>query len=480
MASLRTVQALGVLTKIITLAFGVLQTAIVLRILSPAEFGIVGIVVSIGSLVGVSQHVGIVDATIREVAAARDAVRRAHVFWVSLWIRLLVTVPLSLLLALLATVIGTRLYPLPDVPHLVRLMSLVLVLQGVQGVVGGLYTGVRAFATLYAFQLVTAAVNIPLFAYLTFRRGVMGFFEAMAITTVIFLVLLAMRARRVNGGTLPHPPMDAFRVVVRDILHTSVWTYVARILSVAWQRVPLLLLGRFAPPDVVGLFNVALTFGSKLVILAQAIGEVNLAFLSRAFARSREAFRVLAARTLDEVGAVTLLGAGFLALFSRELLRLVAGEPYEAAATATAVVTWAYALYAFLDIGSNTLFVPARRAHHRAAVFATLFGVTVGAMAFLEASPLIVSAWGLLAGALASVAVGEVLARRLGGLSLVTNTLRVLLIPGVALMIASLSSVALLPRIVLAVGAGGAIVWVLLSILRAQKDHARAEVAHVS
>ncbi len=123
MVTIRTVQVWGVLTKVGTVALGVVQTAIILRLLGPEAYGIVGIVVSIGALVGVSQHVGVVDAAIREIAVADTPARRAAVFWVSIWFRLAVTVPISVALFLVAPWIGARLYALQDIPHLVRLMS---------------------------------------------------------------------------------------------------------------------------------------------------------------------------------------------------------------------------------------------------------------------------------------------------------------------------------------------------------------------
>jgi O-antigen/teichoic acid export membrane protein len=443
-----------------TAALGILQTAIILRILSPAQYGIIGIVVSLGSLVGVSQHVGVVDATIREIAVAVDARRRAHVFWVSLWFRLLVTVPISVVFAALGPLIGTRLYPFPDVPRLVQLTSLILILQGIQGVVGGAYTGKLAFGRLYLFQLLMAAVNVPLFAGMTSWHGVRGFFEAVVVSTGAFIVLLALFLREALGGTLVHPRLQEMRIVLSDIVHTGAWTYVARILSVAWQRVPVLLLGWWASPDVVGLFNAALTFGSKLVILASALGEVNLAFLSSAFARSRQAFTDLAKETLEDVGAAVLVGAGFLALFADVLLNVLAGEAYGSAATVTTFVTWAYALFAFLDIAANTVFVPARRAQFRALSFGALFGGTLGTMFFLRATPLLAGGMGTVIGGLFGTIVGEVLARNRMQMTLFSGKLGILLVPGGLLAVGSFAQPSLVLRVALFLCAGGAILWI--------------------
>ncbi len=466
MTSLRTVQVWGVITKVLTVALGVLQTAVVLRILSPAQYGIIGIVVSLGSLVGVSQHVGVVDATIREIAVSTEPRRRAHVFWVSLWFRLLVTVPISVVLAFLAPWIGRRVYPYPDVSLLIVLTSVILILQGIQGVVGGAYTGRRAFGRLYALQVVMAVVNVPLFGFMTWWYGVRGFFEAVILSTAIFISLLVVFLHEAIGGRLVHPRRHEVRGVLRDIVHTGSWTYVARILSVAWQRVPILILGWWVSVDVVGLFAVALTFGSKLVILASALGEVNLAFLSTAFAHKREEFQRLARSTLDDVGAALLLAAGFLGLFADVLLRLVAGTPYSAATGVTILVTWGYALFAFLDIGTNSLFVPARRSELRALGFGALFITTGVVLWALRGQPLLGAAVSVLAGAIAGILTGEVAARARMGLTFFSRTLVFLLIPGGLLAIASAFALPLIIRGLLSALCGGVMVWAAFPSLR--------------
>lgn len=431
MTNIRTVQVWGVLTKLATAALGVAQTAIVLRLLGPEAYGIVGIVTSLGALVGVSQHVGAVDAAIREIAVAEDPERRAAVFWVSLWFRLAVTAPISLVLVLLASWIGTYVYPLPDVPYLIRLTGLLLIVQGVQGILGGAYTGQRAFGVLYVLQLVTAVANIPLFAGLVWLRGTRGFFEGAIVAAVGFSVLLALFLRRALGGSIQHPARSLVALVFRDLLHTSGWTYLARILSVAWQRIPVLLLGRWTSPDVVGLFTAAITFGSKLQLLAAALGEVNLSFMSHAFAQSRDAFRRLALRTLKDVGAVTLVGALFLILFADVLVSLLFGPEYQRAIPFIRGVTWAYAAFSFLDITTNTVFVPVRRSHLRAGGFFILCVVSVGVMLALRDSPTTAAIVGVLAGGLGGLLTAMLLAATRMRLSLIPPSLVVPLVVAV-------------------------------------------------
>jgi O-antigen/teichoic acid export membrane protein len=476
--SLRSVQIWGILTKAATVGLGIIQTAIILRILSPAQYGIVGIIVSLGSLIGVSQHVGVVDAAIREIAAATDARRRAHVFWVSLWFRMAITVPLSFLLLILAPWIETRFYPFPGVTYFLQLSSIILILQGLQGIVGGAYTGKLAFGRLYRFQVGMALVNVPIFVGMTWWRGIGGYFEGVILSTGLFVLLLSLGLRSALGGILVHPSRSDMGSVLRDILHTGVWTYIARILSVAWQRVPLLLLGRWAPPETVGLFNVALTFGSKLVILASAIGEVNLAFLSSAFASSRDAFRAMARRTAEDVGITILLGAGLLSAFTDILLTVFAGPEYREAARVTMLVTWGYAAFAFVDIVTNTFFVPSRRSNARAGIFLVLVAGTSVTMWLFRATPLTAAGMGTLIGGCAALLVTEFVARR-HALSLLTGRVALLGSAVIFLTVLAAANMPLSLRLIVTLAIYGLAAWGLLARLRGSPSAPASGVSNV-
>ena len=80
-------QFLSLFTKAVTTALGIAQSIIVIRILSPAEYGLVGLVMSVGGVIGVSQHLGIVDGAIREIAILKNKREVGKVFWVSHLVR---------------------------------------------------------------------------------------------------------------------------------------------------------------------------------------------------------------------------------------------------------------------------------------------------------------------------------------------------------------------------------------------------------
>jgi len=459
MSELRTTQIWGSITKVVTIVLGVIQTVIILHILTPAQYGIIGIVTALASLVGVSQNVGVTDATIREIAMTDDVKHRAHIFWVSLWFRMLFTLPISLLLVLFAGYIGTHIYKLPEIQTLIYIMSGVLILQGIQGVLGGVFSGLRVFGLLYIFQMITAILNIIIFAVFAYFYGVTGFFTAMALSTTIFILMLVAFLPKAIGGKLEHPGKKDFVVIWKDIFHTGFWTYLARIFSVAWQQAPMLLLGKWTTPETVGLYNVALSFGSKLTVLAAAIGEVNLAFLSNAYAKGKDNFRLLADKTLDEVGVLLLLSAGAMAFLSDLLLKIFAGSAYASALSVTVLVCWAYAFFAFLDISTNTVFVPSRRSQYRTLSFGVLIVVTLITMFTLRQNPLMAAGWGVLVGGASAVVIATFLSQKYCGVALVPKKLVIAFLPALILFVGSLVYPVLFVRLLILVVVGGVIVW---------------------
>jgi len=170
---------------------------------------------------------------------------------------------------------------------------------------------------------------------------------------------------------------------------------------------------------------------------------VNLAFLSFAFATSRDAFRRLAVRTLEDVGAVTLIGSLFLILFADVLVPFLAGAAYVGAVPLMVTVTWGYAAFAFLDIATNTVFVPSRNSHLRAASFGVLAVVSILVIVLMRGIPLQAAGVGVLAGGGAGLLAAVVLARGRMEFPLFPRALVVPLILSAVLTVLPLASLSL-------------------------------------
>src|SRR3989344_3149405 len=338
-------QVLSLVTKAVTTALGIIQSVIVVRLLSRGEFGLVGLVMSIGGVIGVSQHLGIVDGAIREIAVLKNRREVGKVFWVSHIAGQIVTVPLSAGLFFLAGLIAVKFYNRPDIIPYIQIFALSLILQGLQDVLGATLTGIKKFVSLYIAQIVTAAINIVVFGYLTWRWGITGFFWAVIITTSIMLVILTALIVKELRGSLALPSWDDIRQYGRRVLRIGVFMYISRIFFVLWQRLPILILGAALSADDLGDLNVSLTFGSKLTIIAMALSEVNLSWMSTLYAREKKEFERVATRNMHRVLVVMLLLTLVMLFFTPEILRYIIGSQYMNAQPLILIMTLAF----FLD-----------------------------------------------------------------------------------------------------------------------------------
>lgn len=421
---------MSLVTKAITMSLGMAQVVLVVRLLSRAEYGLVGLVMSIGSLIGVSQHLGIVDGAIREIAVRHKPAEIGKVFWVSNLARQVVTLPLSLLLVGLAGLIAERLYQRPEIINWLQLYAAVLVLQGFQDVLGATLTGLKRFRELYAIQIVTAVINVVVFGYLTWRVGVVGFFWAVIITTLIMVLLLGVFVWRQLRGYLRWPSWAEIQHYGRDVMRIGAFMYLSRILFVVWQRLPILVLGGVLAAEELGSLNVAQAFGSKLTIIAAALSEVNLAWMSSLFATRQDEFRQVVQRNMQRVLLMMTGLTLVLLFFTPEILRYVIGAEYLPAERMILVTTVAFFLYALLDIGTSSLFVSADQSRLRAGTYGLMSAVTMllmGGVYWWRPEPLWATV-AVLAGGLAAYVTMVVVAQRRFAVQLLTPQLLVFLL----------------------------------------------------
>jgi O-antigen/teichoic acid export membrane protein/glycosyltransferase involved in cell wall biosynthesis len=399
------------------------------------DFGLVGLVMSIGGVIGVSQHLGIVDGAIREIAVLKSRREQGKVFWVSHLARQVVTVPLSLILYFLAPIIAIKIYHHPDIIPYIQIFALSLILQGLQDVLGASLTGIKKFVPLYVVQMITAAVNIPIFGYLTWRWGIAGFFWAVIVTTSIMVVMYIGSIWYALRGDLGLPSWQDIRFYARKVLRIGFYMYLSRIFFVVWQRLPLLILGAVLSANDLGDLNVSLTFGSKLTILAMALSEVNLSWMSSLFARERKEFERVVTRNMQRVLVVMMILTLVLVFFTPEILRYVIGAQYMNAQPLILIMTLAFFLYSLTDIGTSSVFVPADKPIYRTYIYGLMIAVTGGLILAVKHGTSLTAAFAVLGGAVAVYLAMLYVAKRKFQISLVNGRLALFLV-GLAASIA--------------------------------------------
>ncbi len=369
--SLGRIQFMSLLTKGITTVLGIAQSLIVVRLLPPDQFGLVGLVMSIGGVIGVFQHLGIVDGAIREIATLKKARDIGKVIWVSTLVRQAVTIPLSILLFFFAETIAVSIYHRPEIVPYIRLFASILVLQGFQDVFGATLTGMKAFFSLYLVQIATAILNIAAFGYALWAYGTVGFFYAIIATTVVMVLAFLVIIIRSPHAQLQLPTWPDIKYFSRRVMQVGVFMYGSRIFFVLWQRLPLLMLGGVLASEQLGYMNIALAFGARLTIIAAALSEVNLSWMSSLFASKRHEFNAIVTHNMQRVFVLMATLTAVIIFFVPEIL-FVAGKNYAPAEVFIYVLTFAFFIYSLLDIGSNSVFVAANNAKSRMAIYGVM------------------------------------------------------------------------------------------------------------
>lgn len=428
--NLARIQLLSVATKAVTTVLGVVQSIIIIQVLSKTEYGIVGLVMSIGGLIGVSQHLGIVDGAIREIAVRSNKKEIGKVFWVSHIARQAVTLPLSLALLALAGFISIRIYNRPEIIPYIQLFAASLILQGLQDVLGATLTGMKKFISLYVVQIITATFNIIAFGLLTWKFQVAGFFWAVIITTTLMVIMLTALIAKELAGHLALPSWADIKLYGKHLLHIGIFMYISRIFYVIWQRLPILLLGGVLIGERLGDLNISLTFGSKLIILAAALSEVNLSWMSTLFANRRDEFAHVVTRNMHRV--LVLLAGITIALlfFIPEILTYIIRKPeYSEAQPFIILLTVAFFLYSLIDLGTSSIFVSANKPKMRAIIFGilTIISGAISVIALLVGGNAFLAVAGMLIGAIVAYIAMVIVAKRSFAITLVPIHLGILL-----------------------------------------------------
>ena len=61
-------QVISIISRLMALILGVVQSIVITRILTVAEFGIIGIVGAVGAMFGIAQHFGLASGTTKKIS----------------------------------------------------------------------------------------------------------------------------------------------------------------------------------------------------------------------------------------------------------------------------------------------------------------------------------------------------------------------------------------------------------------------------
>ncbi len=372
-------QIISLMSRGFAMAVGILQSFFIVRILSVGEWGLVQIAVSIGGALGIYQHLGLASGSTREISQAKNDDEVFKVFVTSLFVRYLMTLPLTIGLFFLAHYIATDKYSHPELTLPLQLYAFVMVFQGAQSILNSVISGTKRFKHLFIYQALISFVSLVLFIPFVFFYKTVGYFYAMLIFNAICTAILLVLALKPLKTKFPLPSKKEFKVLLKDLLSISLAIYVVKVIYTMWEKVGPLVLGIELTPEVVGVFAFAMLYAKKIVNVSDAITDVNLPVLSEKFAKNIEDFKSTFSSNFDKI-FVVILALGFTAVYwSPEAVGLlVGGNKYDESLPLIIPLTYAFILYSFINVAKSSVIIPAKLTKEMIISFLILIGMTLG------------------------------------------------------------------------------------------------------
>ncbi len=283
-------QVLGVITKMFTTLIGIAQAFIVVRILTPAEYGFIGLALAVSGIADVVQNLGINVSMTREIALNKDARAIPKIFYSTLGLRLIVSFVVALLLFFFSDAIAVGIYEKPELAILLRMLSLGVFAQGLSGLASAAVSSLRRFKVLFFVQAIFAAVNFVLFASLTYKFRMVGYFAAVIVSfTLSFIVMIIIFLKSIDDFRI-FPTKAEIKKVWKDILSLGMFMALLRLAYIFWEKAAILFLGVYYinDLDLIGQYNFAMNFSSKFLLLTTAIVAVNVPVFSAHYAKGEK------------------------------------------------------------------------------------------------------------------------------------------------------------------------------------------------
>ncbi len=358
---------------------GIVQSIIIVRILSVGEYGLVTLAMSIGGAFGVYQNLGLTSGSTREISSADSKQEIFKIFITSTVIRYLMSIPLAFVLLFFSYEIAVNQYGSPELVAPLKIFALVLLIQGVQGIFNSVMSGMQRFRQLFVYQVAIAFVGVLLYVPLVYLFKVDGYFYALALFNILATIWLGVMAMGPLKGEFVLPNREDFKRLFKEILSISLAIYAVKIIYTYWQKSGPLLLGLDYSAEAVGLFGFALLYAGKLMTVSDSITDVNLPVLSKKFVTNVEEFKQLFSQNFDKVFAFIVLAATTAVFWVQDIFNILIGDnKYDDAVPFVMPLVFAFVFYSIVNIVKSSIFVPAKYVKEMIIAFLLMLFSTAG------------------------------------------------------------------------------------------------------
>jgi O-antigen/teichoic acid export membrane protein len=366
-------QIISMLSQGTAMLLGIVQTFVIIRILSVGEWGVVQLAVSIGGALGIYQHLGLVSASTREISSAEKKEDIFKIFVTSSIIRYCVTLPIAVALFFFAHYLATSFYKNTSLVIPLQIYAITLVFQGVQGILNSVISGTKRFRALFIYQIAIAFVSILINIPLVYLYRVNGFFYSFLIFNIVSSIVLSVMAFKPLKGKLLMPSTKDFRRLFKDIFSISIAIYVIKIIYTNWEKLGSNALGLFNSTEVVAIYAFALLYAKKLMSISDSVTTVNIPIFSEKYVKSFDEFKELFEKNFNKLFSLIVFIGAFASYFAPLLIWILVGSnKYDASLPLIVPMVFTFVIYSFINLINSSVMIPAKMAKSMIASYASL------------------------------------------------------------------------------------------------------------
>lgn len=282
---------ISIISRFGAVGIGLIQSLIIIKILSVEEYGVVGLVGSIASIVGVYQNLGISSGSTREIAATKDLKEAFKVFIGATVVRYIISFPLVIGLYFSADYLGNVYYHRPEIVYPIKLFAVVLFIQALQSVLTSFIQGLKKFKFLFIFQVLIAVVSICIFVPMMIYYNMLGYFYALLLFNIASTVVLCVYVYLLVKDSIEIPTWTEFVHIFKAVFSIGLFVYFIKIIIIQWQKLGPVVLANDITDEMLGVFTFVLLVASKVSVISDAVTDVTLPSMTEVYKKSKESFK---------------------------------------------------------------------------------------------------------------------------------------------------------------------------------------------
>jgi len=321
MSGILKLQIISFVSRILAMLVGIFQSLIIVNLLSTTDYGLIGLVVSIAGIAGITQHLGLASSSTKEISQAKDGQDIFNIIISSLSIRLLISIPVSLVLVIFAPQIANYYDNLKLITPL-QIFGLITLVQAFQSIFNSVISGTQRFKLLFIYQVLISLVSVIIFLPLVYIYGLMGYFYALLLFNLLQTLALGFYSLKDIDFKLKFPSKSEFYHLSSKLLKISLAIYLVKIFFTIWQEFPVAYLGKTISLESLALFTFAFNLSSKLMAVSDSVTDVNLPVYSKKSTESIKDYLDSFLKNFNLLFYFVFICGVSVAFWSREILIL--------------------------------------------------------------------------------------------------------------------------------------------------------------